>query len=343
MKALLLRGHGDLDQLVYGEAPVPVPAPDHVLLRVKAAALNHLDLWTLQKVPGLTLVFPHILGNDMAGVVEEVGSEVRHVKPGDEVVVAPGVGCGFCEACAAGDDQLCRHYFLYGYQRPGGLAQFATVRANQLRPRPQNLDWPHAASASLVFLTAWHMIASRARLLPGETCLVMAAGSGVGIAAIQIAALFGARVIAAAGSDAKLARARELGAHDTVNYSDPAWPRQVRDLTLGRGVDVIIEHTGEEHFQACVSALGRNGRLVTCGATSGPRAQFDLRLLFARHLNLLGSYMGSRAEWHKVWGLLESGRLHPVVDSVFPLAEGKRAFERMQRREVFGKLVLIPE
>lgn len=343
MKALLLKGHGGFDQLEYTEAPTPVPAPDQVLLRIKAAALNHLDLWTIQKVPGLTIPFPHILGNDMAGVVERVGPLVTHVKPGDEVVVAPGVGCGLCETCAAGDDHLCRHYFVYGYQRHGGLAQFAAVRGNQVRPKPKRLLWPEAASASLVFLTAWHMIATRARLRPGETCLVMAAGSGVGIAAIQIARLFGARVIATSASSAKLEKSRELGAEETVNYTDPEWPRRVRDLTLGRGVDVVIEHTGEEYFQACVSLLAKDGRLVSCGATSGPRAQFDLRLLFARHLNLLGSYMGSRAEWHRVWGLLDSGRLRPVVDTVFPLAEARQAFERMQNRDTFGKLVLIPE
>lgn len=343
MKALLLTGHGGLDRLEYAEAPRPVPAPDQVLLRIRAAALNHLDLWTMQKVPGLTIPFPHILGNDMAGVVEEAGSLVTHVKPGDEVVVAPGVGCGLCEVCAAGDDQLCRHYFLYGYQRHGGFAQFAAVRGHQVRLRPPHLSWSEAASASLVFLTAWHMISSRARLVPGETCLVMAAGSGVGIAAIQIARMFGARVIAAAGSDAKLGKALELGAHDTVNYTETEWPRRVRDLTSGRGVDVVIEHTGEELFQACVSLLAKNGRLVTCGSTSGPRAQFDLRMLFARHLNLLGSYMGSRAEWHRVWSFLDSGQLRPIVDREYPLAEGRRAFERMQNRETFGKLVLIPE
>ncbi len=343
MKALYLKGHGGLDQLEYGELPTPEPAADEVLLRVKAAALNYLDLWTVRKVPGLTLRFPHIPGNDMAGVVEKTGSLVTHIKPGDEVVVAPGVGCGLCVDCASGNDQLCRYYFVYGYQRNGGLAQYAVVRGNQLRKKPEAMGWPEAASASLVFLTAWHMISSRARLVPGETCLVMAAGSGVGIAALQIARLFGARVIATAGSDAKLARARELGAHETINYREAEWPKRVRDLTLGRGVDVVIEHTGEDYFESCVSCLAKNGRLVTCGATSGPRAQFDLRLLFARHLNLLGSYMSSRAEFHKVWDMLEAGRLSPVVDSVYPLSGGRAAFERMQSRESFGKLVLIPE
>jgi NADPH:quinone reductase-like Zn-dependent oxidoreductase len=187
------------------------------------------------------------------------------------------------------------------------------------------------------------MLAERARLQPGETCLVMAAGSGVGIAALQIARLLGARVIATAGSDDKLERARELGADEVVNYSDPDWPRTVRGLTGKRGVDVVAEHTGEAYFEGCVAALAKDGRLVTCGATSGPRASFDIRLLFARHLTLLGSYMSGKASWHRVWQFVETGRLRPVVDRTFPLADARAALERMQRREQFGKLVLIPE
>lgn len=343
MKALYIKAHGDLEQLEYGELPTPEPAPDEVLLRVRASALNYLDLWTVRKVPGLTIRFPHVPGNDMAGVVERTGAQVTAFKPGDEVVVAPGVGCGMCVSCTSGEDNLCRYYFVYGYQRDGGLAQYAAVRQSQLRRKPAGMGWPEAASASLVFLTAWHMISARARVTPGETCLVMAAGSGVGIAAIQIARLFGAHVIATAGSDEKLARAKALGAHETINYTDREWPKRVRDLTKGRGVDVVLEHTGEEYFESCVSCLAKGGRLVTCGATSGPRAQFDLRLLFARHLSLLGSYMGSRSEWFRVWDHLEAGKLSPVVDSVFPLAKGRDAFERMQSREAFGKLVVTPE
>jgi len=343
MKAAALLGHGGLDQIQYTDVPVPNISADEVLLRVKATALNHLDLWTLQKVPGLTLSFPHILGNDMAGVVESTGDLVEHVKPGDEVVVAPGVGCGHCERCAEGNDYLCRQYFLYGYQKAGGFAQYAAIRANQVRPKPAHLGWDEAASVSLVFLTAWHMIATRALLRPGQDCLVMAAGSGVGIAAIQIARLFGARVIATAGTDAKLERARELGAHDTVNYGDADWPKQVRALTGKRGVDAVIEHTGEQYFEGCLATLAADGRLVTCGATSGPQAHFDIRLLFARHLNVLGSYMGSRAEWHRVWSLVDKRLLSPVVDKTFPLSDAREALERMQKREQFGKLVLIPE
>jgi NADPH:quinone reductase-like Zn-dependent oxidoreductase len=343
MKAALLQQHGGTDQLRYGDAPVPEIRADEVLLQVKASALNHLDLWTMGGVPGLKLTFPHILGNDMAGIVAEVGSLVDHVRPGDEVVAAPAHGCGHCAACAAGNDNLCRHYRLYGHQHHGGFAQYAAVRADDLLPRPAPIGWPEAASVGLVFLTAWHMLVGRAALQPGETCLVMAAGSGVGIAALQIARLLGARVIATAGSDAKLERAKELGADSVVNYSDPEWPGQVRALTGKRGVDVIAEHTGEDYFEGCVQALAHNGRLVTCGATSGPRATFDIRMLFARHVALLGSFMGSKAEWHTIWRFVAAGRLKPVVDRTYPLADAKAALERMQQREQFGKLVLIPE
>ena len=343
MKAVRLHGHGGLDLLQYEDAPVPEICADEVLLKVKAAALNHLDLWTIGGMPGLKLDFPHILGNDMAGVVEEVGELVEHVQPGDEVVVAPGRGCGHCAECAAGRDNLCGEYWLYGCQLNGGFAQYAAVRADNVLPKPAQIDWSDAASASLVFLTAWHMLVGRADLRPGETCLVMAAGSGVGIAAIQIAALLGARVIAAAGSDEKLEKAKALGADSVVNYTDPEWPRRVRQLTGKRGVDVVAENAGEDYFAGCVGALAKNGRLVTCGATSGPMAHFDIRLLFVKHLTLHGSYMSSKAEWHEVWKFLATGKLKPVVDRVFPLADARAAFERMQKREQFGKLVLIPE
>lgn len=343
MKAVRLQGHGGLEHLKYEDAPVPEFRADEVLVRVKAAALNHLDLWTIGGIPGLKLAFPHILGNDMAGVVEAVGKLVSHVQPGLEVVVAPGRGCGHCAECAAGRDNLCSEYCLYGCQLDGGFAQYAAVRADNVLPKPAQIDWPEAASASLVFLTAWHMLVGRADLRPGETCLVMAAGSGVGIAAIQIAALLGARVIAAAGSDEKLEKAKALGADSVVNYTDPEWPRRVRQLTGKRGVDVVAEHAGEDYFAGCVGALAKNGRLVTCGATSGPMANFDIRLLFAKHLTLYGSYMSSKAEWHEVWKFLATGKLKPVVDRTFPLTEARAAFERMQKREQFGKLVLIPE
>ncbi len=343
MKAVRLHAHGGLDQLHYEDASDPEARANEVLLRVKATALNHLDLWTIAGVPGLKLQFPHIPGNDMAGVVESVGELVDHVAIGDEVVVAPGRGCGHCPDCVAGHDNLCRTYALYGYQMNGGFAQYAAVRADNVRPKPVDMGWAEAASVSLVFLTAWHMLVERARLQPGETCLVMAAGSGVGIAAVQIARLLGARVIATAGSDDKLERARRLGADDVVNYTDPEWPRVVRGLTGKRGVDVVAEHTGEEFFEGCIHSLARDGRLVTCGATSGPRASLDIRLLFARHLTILGSYMSGKASWHRVWEFVAAGSLQPVVDRTFPLSAAREALERMQKREQFGKLVLIPE
>ncbi len=343
MKAVRLHGHGGLEHLHYEDAPVPEIGPDEVLLRVHAAALNHLDLFTIAGVPGLKLDFPHIPGNDMAGVIDRVGSLVTNVATGDEVVVAPGRGCGHCLECLAGSDQLCKSYQLYGYQRNGGFAEYAAIAGSNVRHKPGHIGFPEAASVSLVFLTAWHMLVSRARLCVGETVLVMAAGSGVGIAAIQIAKLHGARVIATAGSDSKLEHAKSLGADSVVNYSDPEWSKQVRHLTGRRGVDVVVEHTGEAFFEGCVSTLAKDGRLVTCGATSGPRASFDIRLLFARHLNLLGSYMGRKSEWHEVWRFISEGRLKPVVDRTFPLADAALALTRMQNREQFGKIVLVME
>jgi NADPH:quinone reductase-like Zn-dependent oxidoreductase len=343
MKAVRIHAHGGLEQLRYEDAPIPTPQANEILIRVRAAALNHLDLWTTGGVPGLKLEFPHVLGNDMAGVVERTGKLVEHVQPGDDVVVAPGRGCGHCAECAAGDDNQCRRYVVYGHQIDGGFAQFAVVRQDHVRLKPAQIDWPEAAAASLVFLTAWHMLVRRAGLKPGETCLVMAAGSGVGIAAIQIARLLGARAIAAAGSDAKLERAKELGADSVVNYHDRQWAAQVRQLTGRRGVDVVADHTGEEFFEDAVSTLAAQGRLVTCGATSGPRASFDIRRLFARGLSLLGSYMASTAEWHEVWKFIAAGRLKPIVDRAYPMAEAHAAFERMVKRNQFGKLVLIPE
>jgi NADPH:quinone reductase-like Zn-dependent oxidoreductase len=343
MKAVRLHGHGGLEMLKYEDAPVPAIRPDEALVRVKAAALNHLDLFAVGGVRGLKLEFPHILGTDLAGVVEEVGVAVAHLRAGDEVVMATGRGCGHCQDCAAGQDNVCREYVLYGNALNGGLAEYCAIRADNLLPKPRSIDWPEAASASLVFLTAWHMLVGRANLRPGETCLVMAAGSGVGIAAIQIAKLLGARVIATSGSDAKLEKAKELGADSVVNYSNPEWPKLVREMTGKRGVEVIVEHTGEQYFEGCVLALARNGRLVTCGSTSGPEAKFDLRFLFGRHLSLLGSWMGSKAELYEVWKFVAAGKLKPVVDTTFALKDAVLAFERMSRREQFGKLVLIPE
>jgi NADPH:quinone reductase-like Zn-dependent oxidoreductase len=271
-----------------------------------------------------------------------VGSAVSGVEVGSEVMLQPGVSCGLCRACLGGRDNMCLQYRLLGQGRDGGLAEFVAVPPESLIAKPENLSFEEAASVPLVFLTAWHMLITRAQLRHGETVLVNAAGSGVGTAGIQIAKLAGARVIASAGSEPKLAKARELGADDTVNYSTSDLAEEVRRLTDGRGVDVVFEHVGGELFEASVRALARDGRLVTCGATAGNQATLSITQFFMSHQTLLGSFMGTKAELMEVVPYLRTGQLRPVVDRVYPLSEIRAAVQRMLDREQFGKIVLVP-
>jgi NADPH:quinone reductase-like Zn-dependent oxidoreductase len=342
MRAVLFERHGGPEVLELREAPDPRPRPDEVLLEVKACGINHLDLWVRQGLRGLQIEMPHILGNDIVGVALEVGEGVRHVRPGDKVLVLPTLSCGVCPQCMAGDDNLCRQYDVIGRRRNGGYAEKVAVPGTNCLPYPENLDWPQAAAVPLVFLTAWHMLVGRARLRPGEDCLVIGAGSGVGSAAIQIARLIGARVIATAGSAAKLERARSLGAHDVVNHASEDIVARVRELTGRKGVEVAFEHVGGPVFEQAVSALARDGRLVTCGATADGKVSLDLNVLFGRHLALFGSWMGRRDDLIEALGFVRDGRLKPVVDSVLPLADARKAHERIEAREHFGKVVLVP-
>jgi NADPH:quinone reductase-like Zn-dependent oxidoreductase len=291
---------------------------------------------------GLEVEMPHILGNDIVGVIAATGVAVRHLKPGDKVLVLPTLSCGTCAACMNGDDNLCRDYDVLGRRRNGGYAEKVAVPGANCLAYPENLKWEEAAAVPLVFLTAWHMLVGRAHLKPGEDCLVVGAGSGVGSAAIQIARLIGARVIATAGSAAKLERARALGAHQAVDHSRGDFAAEVRALTGKKGVEVAFEHAGGSTFEQAVASLARNGRLVTCGATTGGEAKLDLNLLFGRHLTLLGSWMGRRGELLEVLRFVRDGRLKPVVDSVLPLARADDAHRRIEAREHFGKVVLVP-
>src|SRR5262249_14272075 len=284
---------------------------------------------------------PHILGNDIAGLVREVGDLVPNVNAGDEVMIQPGVSCGHCAECLAGHDNMCDEYDIIGYRRNGGYAELVAVPGVNIIPKPKNLTWPEAAALPLVTLTAWHMLVARANLQQGEEVLVHAAGSGVGSVGIQIAKLRGARVIATASTDEKLAKARALGADETVKYSSDDWPKQVKRLTNGRGVDVVFEHTGAATWPGSILSLRRGGRLVTCGATSGFDARTDLRHVFYRHLTILGSMMGSKADLLAAMKFIESGRIRAVVYRTLPLAEARQAHELMEDRAQFGKLVLV--
>src|SRR3989442_6090081 len=342
MKAVIFNQHGGPEVLQYKEAPDPTIKADEVLVEVRACALNHLDIWVRSGMPGIAIPLPHILGNDIAGVVREVGDLVSWVKAGDEVMLQPGVSCGHCRECLSGRDNLCSDYDILGSRRDGGYAQLVAAPGVNVISKPKNLSWEEAAALPLVTLTAWHMLVTRARVQRGEDVLIHAAGSGVGSLGIQIAKLRGARVIATAGSDEKLAKARELGADATINYMRADWPKEVKRLTNRLGVDVVFEHTGAETWPRSIASLKTGGRLVTCGATSGYDARTDLRQVFYRHLTILGSMMGSKAELLAAMKFIENGQIRAVVDRTFPLAEARKAHELMEDRAQFGKLVLMP-
>ena len=342
MKAVVFKEHGGPEVLEYTERPEPLIKANEVLVEVRACALNHLDVWARGGLRGIEISLPHILGNDIAGVVRDRGELVTWVNVGDEVLLQPGVSCGHCIECLRGQDNLCPEYDILGYRRDGGYAELVAAPGVNVVPKPKNLSWEEAAALPLVTVTAWHMLVGRTAVQPGEDVLIHAAGSGVGSLGIQVAKLRGARVIATAGSDEKLLKAKELGADEVVNYTREDWPKEVRRLTGKRGVDVVFEHTGAETWPGSIAALAKNGRLVTCGATSGFDARTDLRQVFYRHVSLLGSFMGSKAELLDAMKFVESGKIRAVVDRVLPLEEARRAHELIEDRAQFGKLVLVP-
>ncbi len=340
MKAILFHQHGGPEVLQFTDVTDPEPRPNEVLVRVRACALNHLDLWVRRGLPNVPIPLPHIPGSDVAGEVAKIGSEVTTVRVGQKVVLAPLVSCGKCPACVAGLDNCCRQATNLGYMIDGGCAEFVRVPEVNCLPYPENLSFEQAAAVPLVFQTAWHMLIARAQLQPGEDVLVLGAGSGVGSAAIQIAKFFGARVIATAGSDEKLAKARELGADYVINHKSQKIRDEVRRITNKRGVDVVFEHVGTATWEESLASLALAGRLVTCGNTTGYDAKIDLRFLFSRQLSLLGSYMGVKSELHTIMKLVAAGRLKPVVDRVFPLAEAAAAHAYLESGQQFGKVVL---
>jgi NADPH:quinone reductase-like Zn-dependent oxidoreductase len=340
MKAIVIHKHGDPSVLRYTDVSEPALRHNEALVRVHACALNHLDLWVRRGLPGVAIPLPHIPGSDVAGEVAKVGPEVSTIHVGQKVVLAPGVTCGKCPACVAGQDNHCRNFTNLGYMIDGGCAEYVRVPEVNCLPYPENLDWPHAAAVPLVFLTAWHMLVNRAQLQPGEIVLVLAAGSGVGSAAVQVAKFFGARVIATAGTDEKLAKARELGADEVIHHFVMPVSKEVRRLTNNRGVDVVVEHVGTATWDHSLKSLAPGGRLVTCGATTGYDAKLDIRFLFSRQLSILGSYMGSKDELRTVLKLVAQGRLRPAVDKVWPLHECATAHNYLENAKQFGKVVL---
>jgi NADPH:quinone reductase-like Zn-dependent oxidoreductase len=337
MKAVRFHQHGGPEVLRYEEAPDPQPAPDRVIVRVRACALNHLDLWERRGLDRVKLPLPHISGSDISGEIVDPGE--GELRPGTRVLLQPGLRCGKCRACGEGRDNQCARYDVLGLQSDGGYAELISVPLENAIAIPDHLDFARAAAFPLTFLTAWHMLVTRCGVREGDVVLVLAGGSGVGQAAIQLARHFGARVFATS-SPAKAERTRGLGAEAVFDHYDGDFARELRRATGGRGADIVIEHVGQATWDRSVRALASGGRLVTCGATTGAAGTIDLQHLFARQLSILGSYMGRFSELLAALPLLYDGRVTPVIDDVFPLARAADAQRRLEEKAQFGKVVL---
>ena len=340
MKAVRIHQTGGPEVLRYEEVPDPQLRKDQVLVRVRACAMNHLDLWIRKGIPRVPL--PHILGSDVAGEVVEIGEYISGFSPGERVLLAPMHFCNHCEKCTAGLQNQCREFTVLGNAVDGGDCELIAAPAQNVIPFPDSLDFNQAASVPLVFTTGWHMLVGRAGIRPGQTVLVLGANSGVGIAGIQIAKFFQCTVIATAGDDRKAQRARELGADFVINHYQQKISEEVRRITAKEGVDIVMEHVGPATWDESMRSLKPGGTLVTCGATTGPQAGIDLRFLFSRQLSVLGSYMGTMGELREVLKHVFSGKLKPVIDRTFPLDEARAAHEYMEKSAMFGKIVLNP-
>jgi NADPH:quinone reductase-like Zn-dependent oxidoreductase len=342
MNAVLFHEHGDSSVLVHENAPDPHISPADVLIEVRAASVNHLDLFVRRGIPGMDFELPHIPGADAAGIVRAVGSEVQNLEEGQRVVINPGVNCGRCEFCDAGFGSQCLSYRIFGEHMNGSYAELMSVPERNVIPIPDDMSFEDAAAAPLVFLTAWSMMISKGRIQPGEEVLVLGAGGGVGTAVIQIAKLAGCRVWAAAGSDAKLERAKNLGADELINYTEDDFDRVIRKRTDKRGVDVVVDYVGADTWLGSLRSVRRGGRILTCGATTGATPKTDLRHIFYRQLQIIGSTMGSPKDFQDSMAAVFRGDLKPVVDRVMPLADAAKAHDAIENREVFGKIVLKP-
>ena len=341
MKAIYFTQHGGNEVLQYGERPDPVPGPGQVRVAIKAAALNHLDIFVRNGIPNVPL--PQIPGADGAGVVDAVGEAVTGITPGDRVLVQPGLYCGACESCRAGEQSICASFGILGEHAPGTLAERVVVPARNLFPIPEGLSFAQAAAFPLAYQTAWRMVVGRAAVRPGETVLIHGVGGGVAWAALEIALLSGARVIATTSGDVKAGFARDAGAELVVDYRKEDVAQAVRRHTGKRGVDVVVDTVGEATWMTSVRAAARGGRIVTCGATSGPGPKEDLRLIFWKQLSILGSTMANDREFRALYAAVAAGKLAPRIDRAFPLSEAAAAYGLMESGQQHGKIVLLPE
>jgi len=342
MKAVVIHKNGGPEALVYEDREDPKPRPNEVLIEVRAAAINHVDIWIRKGIPGVTFPFPLIPGCDAAGVIRSVGEAVTGLAPGTRVTINPGISCGHCEFCADGFGSQCNTFSMVGENRDGSYAQLLTVPAHIVLPIPETLSFEEAAAAPLVTLTAWSMMVNKGRIRPGEDILILGVGAGVGTAALQIAKITGCRVFAAASTDAKLERAQALGADFLINYAKEEFDKKIRQLTDRRGVDVVVDYVGAETWVRSLRSARKGGRILTCGATTGYDPKTDLRQIFYRQLQVIGSTMGSPRDFFDAMRCVFRGQIKPVIDRVLPLSEARSGHEAIERREVFGKVVLTP-
>ena len=340
MKAAFFREHGSLDKIQYGDLPDPAPGPGQVRVRVRAGALNHLDLFVLGGIPGIPAALPHVMGSDGAGVVDAVGPGVTRVRPGDEVVLNPGINCGTCEFCLKGEHSLCVSFHLLGEHIAGTLASLVVAPEINAYPKPAGLTWEESAAFPLTFLTAWRMLVTKARVKPGESLLIVGIGGGVAVAALQIAKMLGLNAWVTSGSPDKLSRAKTLGADFGIHDTASDFSREIRKLTGKRGVDIVLDSVGKATWKQSIASLAKGGRLLTCGATTGPNPEEDIAKIFWNQLSVHGSTMGTHGEFADMLRMFHGGRLHPVIDAVFPLSQTREAVRRLEEKRQFGKIVL---
>ena len=342
MKAVVFEKHGGPEVLEYKDVPEPKPGPGEVLIEVKATSINHIDIFLRRGMPGIKVPMPKIVGSDAAGIIREIGPGVSGLNIGQRVTINPGISCGRCEFCAAGFGSQCTAYAMVGENRDGAYAELVAVPAHIVLPIPDSISFEDAAAAPLVFLTAWSMMVSKGNIRPGEDVLILGAGAGVGTAAIQLAKMTGCRVFVTASSDKKLERARQLGADFLINYKTEEFDKKIRELTNKRGVDVVVDYIGADTWVRSLRSARRGGRVLTCGATTGFAPQTDLRQMFFRQVQVIGSTMGSHRDFLDVMNCVFRGQLQPVIDRVLPLREANRGHELLEERAVFGKIVLTP-
>ena len=345
MKAIVFDEHGEIGKLRYTDVPEPVLGARDVMIKVRAAAANYTDIWARRGMPGVSIIMPHISGSDAAGEVVDIGSGVEGVSVGDEVMIHPGIGCQQCQYCANGEEFFCRNFKIWGFQTgplDGGHAEYAKIPFSNVVYKPSNISWEEAASLPLILETVWRMLVVRARIRPGDTVLVWGAGGGLGTMAVQVCKLFNARAIAVASSDAKLSKASEMGAEFTINRSEQDVAQEVRRITERRGVDIVFEHVGQSTWPDSVRSLRYGGTVVVCGATTGFEANTDLRFLWNKQLNLLGSHMGSKADLMDALSFVERGLISPVVSEILPLKEVPKGQTLMEEDEAVGKIVYVP-